>query len=367
MHDRSLSGRKNSTKTKKVKVCYVAGREAAYSRTRTMIRGLQMAGFEVVPCLPRDKSFCHYPRILWDFLKKKRGCDLVVVGFYGQLLLPLVWALTGKPILFDLYITTYGTMVHDREKAREGSLLARVFWLSDKLSMTLARNILIETRHHIRGYAKTYGIAEDKFRQVFLALDESVVRPRPGIEEKGQFLVHFHGEYAPFHGVKYILQAAHLLRDERISFQIIGKGITWDADMRLARELGLKNCRFIDRVPYEALGDFMSRAHVCLGFFGENPRTTRVLTNKVIEALAAARPLITARNPSVEELLEDGVSAILVKRADPEAIAAAIGRLMKDPELRKRMARAGHEVFLKNCTLGVFSKRLGGIVREALA
>jgi len=351
---------------KKIKVCYVAGREATYSRTRTMITGLKMAGFEVVTCLPKNRSFSNFPKIIWEFLSKKRGCDLVVVGFYGQLLLPIVWLFSIKPILFDLYITTFGTMIDDRQVARADSLGGKLFWLLDKISMTLAKTILIETQSHIKGYAETFRIPESKFRQVFLALDPTIVRPKSSNRASGKFLVHFHGEYAPFHGVKFILKAADLLRHEDVEFQIIGKGITWEEDMRLARELNLKNCRFIDRVPYEDLADYMLAAQVCLGIFGDNPRTMRVLTNKVIEALAVGRPLITAKNNSVQELVKDGESAILIKRSDPGAIASAIRRLMDDLELRNRIGRAGYEVFLQNCTLNVFADRLRGIITEVI-
>lgn len=351
---------------RKIRVCYVAGREPTYSRTRTMITGLKMAGFDVVTCLPKNRSFSNYPKIIWEFLTKKRGCDLVVVGFYGQVLLPVIWLFSRKPILFDLYITTFGTMIDDRQKGRAGTLKGRLFWLLDKLPMTLAKTIMIETQNHIEGYARTFRVPSAKFRQVFLALDPSVVGPKRSNRKDGKFLVHFHGEYAPFHGVKFILKAADLLRHEEVEFQIIGKGITWKEDMRLARELNLKNCRFIDRVPYEELADYMSAAQVCLGIFGDNPRTMRVLTNKVIEALAVGRPLITAQNKSVEELVKDGESAILIKRADPEAIASAICRLMEDSRLRKRIGRAGYKVFLQNCTLNIFSNRLKDIITEIL-
>ena len=348
-----------------MKICYVAGREATYSRTRTMMYALQKAGYEVVTCLPPSRGMKHYPRILWQFLRKKRGCDLVVVGFYGQLLLPLVRLFTRKPILFDVYISTFGTMVHDRGKGSERGLLGRLFWLSDVISMRLADRIIIESRHHIREYARMFHVPEQKFRHLFLATDPKVLRPKSGAASgNGKFLVHFHGEYAPFHGVKYILQAADRLRDENVEFQIIGTGITYEEDMRLARQLKLDNCRFIDRVPYEELADYMSRADCCLGFFGDNPRTLRVFTNKVVEALAVGKPLISTRNQPVQELLQDGESALLVERANPDALADAIRRLRDDPDLRQRIAERGHQRFLENCTLDVFASKLKTIIEE---
>lgn len=353
-------------KQNKIKICYIAGREESYSRTRTMIYGLHNAGFEVVTCLPPDKSFKNYPRLIWQFLQKKKGCDLIVVGFYGQILMPFVWMLTLKPILYDVYISTFDTMIHDRSQGGAGSIMAKIYWLSDKISMILADRIILETKDHIRDYARKFGVPEKKFYHIFLATDERLICPRESASENGKFLVHFHGEYAPFHGVQYILKAAALLKDEGVEFQIIGRGITYEKDRKLADELDLQNCTFIDWVPYEQLADYMSRANCCLGFFGDNPRTLRVFTNKVVEALAVARPLISTKNAPVQELLTDGESALLVERANPEAIADAICKLKEDRELRKRVADRGHELFLQNCTLEVFSQKIKTIVEEML-
>ncbi len=351
---------------KKAKICFVAGREETYSRTHMILTGLRAAGYEVVTCLPPAKSFKHYPRVIWDFFRKKRGCDLIVVGFYGQLLFPFIRLLTRKPILYDVYISTFDTMVHDRGKGAATSFLARFYWWSDALSMRWADRIILETVDHIFDYAKKFGIPEKKFFHIFLATDDKVVHPKEKKKTNGKFLCHFHGEYAPFHGVKHILRAADLLRDEGVHFQIIGTGITYEQDMQLARDLNLENCTFIDWVPYNELADYMSRADCCLGIFGENPRTERVLTNKVIESIAVARPLITAKNEPVQELLKDGDSALLVERANPGAIADAVLKLKKNEVLKEKIATSGHAVFKKNCTLAIFSQRLTKIVEEML-
>jgi glycosyltransferase involved in cell wall biosynthesis len=349
-----------------MKVCYIAGREASYSRTHNILTALRNAGFEVETCLPPDKSFRHYPGLILEFLRKKRGCDLVVVGFYGQLLMPFVRLFTRKPILFDVYISTFGTMVHDREAAAATSWKAKLYWLFDHLSMRLADRIILETRDHIRGYAREYRVPAAKFEQLFLVADDSVIYPRPHQNADGKFLVHFHGEYAPFHGVQYIFRAAKLLENENVHFQIIGKGITYERDRKLADELQLKNITFIDWVPYSELADYMSRAEVCLGFFGDNPRTLRVLTNKVIETIAVRRPLISAKTAPVQELLKDGESALLIERANPEALADAIRRLKNDPALRQQIAENGYQVFLKHCTQQVFAARLKTIIEEMI-
>lgn len=348
------------------RILYIAGREEGYSRTRMMINGLRSAGFHVDACLPPDKRFKNYPALLLEFWKKRRNCDLVVVGFYGQLIFPFVRLMTRKPILYDVYVSTTGTMIDDRGIGSQNSLKGWLFWLSDYISMRLSDRVILETRAHIETYQKMFGIPTGKFSHIFLATDDQVMKEKMKPENNGRFLCHFHGEYAAFHGVRHILHAADLLRKENVHFQIIGKGITYEEDMRLAKQLDLQNCTFIDRVPYDELADYMSRADCCLGFFGENPRATRVLTNKVIESVAVGRPLINSRNEPIQELLQDGKSVLLVERGNPKAIAKAILKLRDDRELREAIGKNGYKAFKKNCTLQVFSDKLKIVVEEML-
>lgn len=347
-----------------MKILYVAGREKSYSRTHNVLHALLKQDYQVVECFPPDRSFKHYPRLIAQTFARHRDCDLVLVGFYGQILLPFVRWLTGKPILFDMYIATYDTMVHDRDKARDGSFRANVFKMSDRLCGRLSQRLILETQDHIRDFSKKFAIPQEKFRRLFLAVDDSVLYPRIVPKDTDRFLVHFHGEYAPFHGVNHIVQAAKLLRDEHVEFQIVGRGITYERDRKLAADLKLNNIRFMDPVPYTELAHLIARADVCLGIFGENNRMLRVLTNKVIESIAMQKSLITGRNQPVQELLTHMSSAYLIERANPRALANAIVHLKNDPHLRQKLADGGYQVFKKHCTLERFSKGLADIIEE---
>jgi glycosyltransferase involved in cell wall biosynthesis len=347
-----------------IRVCYVAGREASYSRTHNVLLALNSAGFEVETCFPPDKSQKNVPRVLWDFAKKHERADVIVVGFYGQLLMPFVRLLTGKPILFDVYAATYGAMVDDRQQAKAGSLKAQVFWLADHLAMRAASHLIMETNHHIDTYVRTYRVSADKFTRIFLPSDDSVMRPREPRPADARFRVHFHGEYAPFHGVDVILRAAKLLETQGVDFQLIGTGGTYERDRKLAVELALTNVEFIDRVPYSELAAYMSRADACLGIFSSNKRADRQLTNKVVEAAAVGRPLITRRNAPVQELLTDGESVLLVEPDSPQALANAVLRLRDDPELCQKLGHGALAAFREHCTQSVFSQQLKQLVEE---
>ncbi|NQT24462.1 glycosyltransferase family 4 protein [candidate division KSB1 bacterium] len=347
-----------------VTVCYVVGRERSYVRTRTMLKALRQAGYQVETCIPPNKKFRHYPKLILQFLLKKQKCDVVLVGFYGALLMPIVRLFTHKPVIFDVHSGTHETMI-DWGRARKDGLRARIYWWVDHWTFNLADRIILEAHDHIRIWSDRYKVPKDKFFRVFLATEDSLIFPRPEPEED-PFLVHFHGEYAPFHGVNVILRAAALLQNQGVHFQIVGFGTTYEEDMHLAESLDLQNCNFIEWVPYETLSETMGRAHVCLGFFGTTNRAKEVFTNKVIEAIAVKRPLITMRNNPVQELLKDGESVLLVPPNDPEALAQAILQLKKDKALRQSLTDRAYDAFLAHCTIRAFAEAMQDLIHGIL-
>ncbi len=345
-----------------MKVLYVAGREKTYSRTHNVLKALTRQGFEVIGCFPPDRSFRHYPKLILKAIFHARRCDVIIVGFYGQLILPFMRLYLFKPIIFDMYVATYDTMIQDRAVAKPGSIKAWLYKAGDIIACRLSTVIILETQDHIRDFARKFRVPKEKFQRIFLAVDGDKIFPVAG-NNKGHFLVHFHGEYAPFHGVEYIIRAAHLLRNENINFQIVGRGITFERDVALAGELGLQNIRFIDPVPYEELRTLMAKADICLGIFGGNERMLRVTTNKVIESIAMKKPLITGRNEPVQELLRHEESVYLVERANAGALADAILHLKKNAGLRERIAENGYKVFRQYCTIDQLGESLKRLVQ----
>jgi glycosyltransferase involved in cell wall biosynthesis len=69
--------------------------------------------------------------------------------------------------------------------------------------------------------------------------------------------------------------------------------------------------------------------------------------NKVYQAMAVGRPIVTADTPGAREVLTHERDALLVPAADPGALAAALRRLAGDPELRGRLGAAARERFLE--------------------
>jgi phosphatidylinositol alpha-mannosyltransferase len=64
------------------------------------------------------------------------------------------------------------------------------------------------------------------------------------------------------------------------------------------------------------------------------------LSRVLIEAMSLGRPVVASAVGGSPEVIEDGVSGLLVPRGDAAALARAVGALLRDPERRARMGTA---------------------------
>lgn len=82
------------------------------------------------------------------------------------------------------------------------------------------------------------------------------------------------------------------------------------------------------------------------------------------EAAAAGLPSIGTDIAAVPELIEDGVTGVLVQRGDIGGLAAAIRSLASDPSLRRRLGDAAFARALRRWDLATYGRRLAGLVHQ---
>lgn len=73
--------------------------------------------------------------------------------------------------------------------------------------------------------------------------------------------------------------------------------------------------------------------------------TSEGTPNAIIEAMAAGRPVVATAVGGVPELVQDGVTGLLVRSGESSAMAEAISRLLDDPPLASRLGEAGRRRF----------------------
>jgi glycosyltransferase involved in cell wall biosynthesis len=80
-----------------------------------------------------------------------------------------------------------------------------------------------------------------------------------------------------------------------------------------------------------------------------------------VEAWASRKPVIGSRIGAVSDLIDDGRTGMLVEVGDSDAIAAAVCRLLDNPDLSAALARAGYEQMRAHHTWDVVTSRVRAI------
>ena len=340
-------------------VCYFGIYKKNYSRNRILIKGLAQNGVKIIECQSSKKNIWKYFDLFIKHYKIRNKYDVLIVGFPGYQLVPLVKILSRKKIIFDAFTSLYDSMVLDRKLVKKKSLKARYYWLLDYLACKMSDIVLLDTQENIDYFVKQFRLSENKFKKILVGSDDTVMKRKKIDKDSNNFIVHFHGNNIPLHGVEYILGAAKLLHNDNIKFNIIGTSIK-----NQYKDYEYDNINFIDNIDYEKLGDYMSIADVCLGIFGNTDKAKRVIANKVYEAMAIECSVITGRSNASKSLFTDKENILFANMADSQDLADKILLIKNNKDLVDKISVNAYNLFKEKFTPKVISKELLKIIKK---
>ena len=171
----------------------------------------------------------------------------------------------------------------------------------------------------------------------------------------------FIGRFVEQKGVAYLIEACSILNKRGVVFScvLVGDGPEKSKCESLVKELGVSNVVFRGSLSATEVRNELGEASIfvfpCVVSEDGN---CDILANVLKEAMAMGLPVVTSDICGIEELVEDGVSGLLVSPKDPLAIAGAIEKLLKSPELARRMGVAGRKKIVKDFNIEKEVKKL---------
>jgi glycosyltransferase involved in cell wall biosynthesis len=204
--------------------------------------------------------------------------------------------------------------------------------------LRLASVIVTPSGYLVDVFAK-YGIAA---RSIFNLIDLDKFRYRQRRKPKPVFMTNRSLE--PIYNVDCILRAFAIIqkRYPEATLTIAHDGVRRSALDQLARELGLRNTRFIGSVPHAKVPDLYDAAEIYL--------TTPNFDNmplSLLECYASGLPIVATRAGGIPYIATDEQTALLVDLNDHEAVAASCCRLLEDENLATRLAEQGRAELVK--------------------
>ncbi len=140
-------------------------------------------------------------------------------------------------------------------------------------------------------------------------------------------------------GLDLLLRAAARLIERGTPLRVVlaGDGPRRRHLERLAERLGLTGCvDFRGEVPHEQVPAVLAELDIFV-----MPSRAEGFGVAALEAQAMELPVVASRVHGIPDVVEDSRTGLLVRPGDVEALAAALGRLAGDADLRSAMGRAG--------------------------
>ncbi len=217
-------------------------------------------------------------------------------------------------------------------------LISKAFILMEKFAAHCCDSILnlteIGRQDHIREriarpekfFVTSGGVELEPFFNI------SQDKPEPDFSS-GKIRIGWVGRLVPIKNLPLFLKAAAILQSTNPQFEyiVVGDGEDRQLNENLSAELGLQNIRFLgyrSDIPAIMAGcDLFVFTSLNEGF-----------GNVIIEAMACGLPVIGTRVGGTPELIQDGKNGFLVDSDDAQALAAALLKIVTNPETYQSMA-----------------------------
>ena len=294
-----------------------------------LVDELQAAGVRVV-CVPKKRSID--PMFVWKLRRLVReGFDVIhCVSFTGELWGAVARNLAGRTPLITSVRSTYGWY-------------SRLQWMLKRWASRSSRLVVANSRTGAE-YALTHmGIGPEAIRVVYNGFEESNGVPKAGdIRQQlglspetvvGLYL----GRLVEQKNVPFLMRACSRIAAEAGNFTLLlaGDGPLRGEIEQLVSTLGLDSrVKLLGRRE-----DVRHLLHVC--DFLVHPSLWEGLSNSILEAMAAARPVLASDVGGNGELVVDGVTGLLYPVADEARLMKGLSTLIADAETRRRMGEAG--------------------------
>ncbi|MFF4216374.1 glycosyltransferase family 4 protein [Streptomyces nondiastaticus] len=210
------------------------------------------------------------------------------------------------------------------------------------------------------------GVRAERVHVVPIGADTDLFSPDPSVPEVPGRIVTTSSADVPLKGLVHLIEALAVVRRRHPAAHlvVVGKRAEDGPVATAIRRCGLENAvEFVKGITDAELVDLVRSAQVaCV------PSLYEGFSLPAAEAMATGTPLAATTGGAIPEVAgPDGETCLAVPPGDPGALASALGRLLADPELRRRLGAAGRERVLSRFTWREAALGTARHYREAIA
>ena len=283
----------------------------------------------------------------WDHLRHRRDdFDLIHDNQCLGWGLVLLQQRVGFPVLSTIHhpITVDRRLEIAHARTLWESFSMRRWYAFTKMQGRVARrmnHIMTVSESSKVDIAADHKVDPEHIHVVPVGVDPEMFRPIPGVRRVPGRIVTTASADVAMKGLKYLLEAVAKLRTERnVELVIIGRPTEGGASADLFAELGLTDCvSWVHGVSDERIVELYSEAEVAVV-----PSLYEGFSLPAIEAMSCGVPLVTTTGGALPEVAgSHGETCFQVSPGDGEALAAMLGTVLDQPDVRDRVGANGRQ------------------------
>lgn len=277
----------------------------------------------------------------------------------------------GAPLVTTIHhpITVDRQLELDAAEGRRRRLSVRRWYAFTRMQKRVARrlpSVLTVSGTSQQEIVDHLGVRRDRIHVVHIGADTDLFSPDPSVPVVPGRIVTTSSADVPLKGLVHLVEALAKARTEHpdAHLVVVGKRPTEGPVAQAIERYGLAGAvEFVKGITDAELVDLVRSAQVaCV------PSLYEGFSLPAAEAMATGTPLLATTGGAIPEVAgRDGETCLAVPPGDADALAAGLGRLLSDADLRARLGTAGRERVLRHFTWARAAEGTVARYREAIA
>ena len=254
-----------------------------------------------------------------------------------------IWLMkqSGRPVVANVHHPLAIDRQNEVQQARSlGKLVSRLLWFPWVMQHWVASRIdtiITGSDASAESVMDTFDLPRKHIRVIHDGVEAETFHPLPEVTSEPYSVLFVGNTEDKNKGLRFLLEALRLLRGETpFHLTVVHRPGSHEAP-RLVRELGLHGkVTFLEQLSTDELVRVYNGAQLLV-----SPSLYEGFGLPAAEAQACGTPVIATSAGALPEIVEDGVSGMIVPPGDAAALAKAIAILIQDPERCLQMGEAG--------------------------
>ena len=226
-----------------------------------------------------------------------------------------------------------------------------LFWIHEvipnrtryrRLFSALARRLscFVAVSHAVRRSIIALGVSTDLVTVIHNGISEFETRSE--FRNQAPVRIGIVGQIGPWKGHEDLIVAFERLSRKHLECELHIFGADTGSYVEYLRNL-IKNCNLNGKVYWHGFKSDRSEIYSQMDICVVPSRSHDPLPTAAIEAATAGLPCVATSMGGLPEIIEDGVTGLLVKGENPESLSDALEQLVTNPVLRFEMGAAARE------------------------